>query len=563
MRPFFMAAPIICAFMTSGMPTHPALQQFIDDELARAPLLLDQVLQQLIDTPLRFDPTASSAERMALIGQHEGLVRARPHIVRAFVEKLRAEVLAVAKEQDAARRGLTLAEADELSLALVDEDEVAADVELQRAIVVIHSTAEFELRELRTFTSALVGDVNVAHDTNPFRPDAYARALLAGARALQGTLEQQLALMRRTTTPLAQALRKAYAAACTRLESQGIEPGTYRTIILPPSVQGPRTMVHAPKADLHALRDNMPVPFDDAPMVRAAPPPAPSHGLRPFGEAPPAHRVDQQLIELLTRLFDAILADKAIAADVKQLVARLQSSAVRVALRDPGMLDAYDHPVWEFLDRLAFGADRLQAEAGERQRFLRYAQGLVENMAGEPGQDAGLYRWGSQRLAAFDEHLLAEHIKASQAQIDSLRTLALAQQHDSGAAPAAGDAQPGMPLDVGQLETVPAELMDLDTPSPPSTTPPAAPAVEPGEWLSVFLQGSWRELQLLWTDARGQQWLLRQGGGRTWALHRRAVERLHAAGLAEPLEAPSLVQHAAQQVLRQIPGAARPMPPRR
>lgn len=538
-----------------ALPTSPQLQRFIEDELARAPLLIDQVLQSIADVPLRFDPTATSVQRRQVVDQHEALGRHRPFMVKAFCETLRQQVGQAAQEQAAAVRGVRLEEADELSLSLVDEDEVATDVALQRATVEVHSTCEYELRELQSFTSALVGDVHVAHETNPFRPEAYARALLSAVRAMPVPVGEQLALMRRAVPVMAQALRKAYAGACTRLESEGVEPGTYRTIVMPPGTPGPRTQVHAPRADLHALRDSMPVPLDMDPAT-LAPSPAAAAASRPAPRSPEvpgigpsqAARIDQQLIELLTRLFDAILADSSLSHEVQQLLSRLQTSVVRVALRDPGMLDSYEHPVWEFMDRLAFDADRLLHEGPTREKFLRYAHNLADNMAREPMQDAQLYRWGIERLQAFEEHQHLERCRDSQAQIDALRTQALAIDDSVPAPTDAGT------LDVGSMETVPAELME----SPQgSAATEGLPEAGPGDWLCVFLQGSWRELQVLWTDARGELWLLRQGGGRTFALKRSALQQLHAAGLAEPLAPASLVQHAAQQVLRQIPGGPR------
>jgi hypothetical protein len=605
-------------------PSAP-LQRFIEDELARAPLLIDQVLQTLVGAPLRFDPTATSAQRFALMETRENLERQRPILVRAFCDALREQVHRTAEQQAAAARGLALAQADELSLSLVDDSEIEADVELSRAIEIIHSTAEYELRELRSFTSSLVGDVYVAHETNPFRPDAYARALLACVRALKAPPADQLRLMHKAVTPFAQALRKAYAAACSRLEDQGVQPGTYRTVVLPPNAQGQRMRV-LPPADLNALRDSMPVPFDMEPVEPAGsqvpsarrgpggptttgvppvvvvvpggmpggsgtpvaipaqtanpallqpgafpplvmPPAAPSTA--PAGSTPRAmplapplpgavpearSRVDQQLIELLTRLFDAILADRSLPGDVQLLLSRLQAPAVRVALRDPGVLDSYTHPVWEFLDRLVFSADRLPAEGPGRGQFLAYAKSLVENMSAESVQDAALYRWGIERLAAFDTHLLEQHRRQAQLQIESLRGLSVAPP-GGGATPVAPPAEAA--LDVHSLETVPAELMDLPDSfsGPQPTAPDPLPAMQPGDWLRIFLQGSWRELKLLWNDARGEVWLFRQGGGRTWALRRAALERLNAAGLVDTMSPASLVQHAAQQVMRQLPQA--------
>ncbi len=541
---------------------NPLLQRFIEDELARAPLLIEQVLQALADEPLRFPPEASPSERQAMVDARKTLEMSRPLLVRAFTGVLREQVTATAQQQAAEARGAKGA-ATTLSLSLVDENEVLADVELSRAVEIIHSVAEYELRELGAFTSALVGDLHVAHDTNPFRPDAYARALWAAANALPGPRPQQVSLMRQACTPLAQALRKAYAAACTRLESQGVEPGTYRTIVLPSGSRAPRPADRQPPADLNMLRDSMPVPLD---MMPPPPPPRPAPAPQP-APAPvapppppqrtappeaPASRSDQQLVELMTRLFDAILTDRALPSDVQLLITRLQASALRVALRDPTTLDSYAHPVWQFIDHLAFDAERLVPEAEHRERLLQYGQSLIDNMTREPVQDAALYRWALSRLQAFENHLLAQHCRAVQPQIDSLRALAgtpaPAQQ-----APAAAEPQA---LDIGSLDTVPADLMDAPSalPAGHSDTERHLHAPEPGQWLRVFLQGNWRDMQLLWTDKQAELWLYRQGrGGRTWALRRAALERLHAEGLAHPLQPRSLLHHAAQQVLRQIP----------
>lgn len=56
--------------------------------------------------------------------------------------------------------------------------------------------------------------------------------------------------------------------------------------------------------------------------------------------------VDRQIIELLSRLFETILSDRALPPGLHAVIARLQVSALRIALLDPSMLDAYDHPVW-------------------------------------------------------------------------------------------------------------------------------------------------------------------------------------------------------------------------
>ena len=306
-----------------------ALQRFIDDELMRAPLLVDQVVEAALDH-IRKGLAGMLPHDRAVAGDllHKVLAH-RQHIVDYYIRSLRDQVAA-----DVARGGTAATQPKKaLSLSLVDEEEVSVDVEISHAIEAIRSVAEYELRELQTFVSALVGDMDVARDHNPFRPETHARALWASAQALPLSRGYQLTFMRHASMALAQVLRKAFAGASSRIESQGIEPASHRTLILPAGSRGmhrPRSVEATFTPDLGRIRDSIPVrdtPAEprmsidevltqiDAALHRLSPETdAEKHGrLREqqnrqlVDNAPSA--MDQQQIELLSRIFDAILTD--------------------------------------------------------------------------------------------------------------------------------------------------------------------------------------------------------------------------------------------------------------
>jgi hypothetical protein len=421
------------------------------------------------------------------------------------------------------------------TLSLMDEAEVSTDVEMSRAVEAIRSVAEFELRELRAFTSALVGDMHVARDTNPLRPDVYVRALWAGAAALPVSRGFPVALLRHAAMPLAKLLRLAYAAACTRLEDAGVEPGAYSTIILPAGSRRSWPGQTAARTDLRELRDSVLGPLSIAQPLPAAP-------LRPDSQRMPlashAGGIDQQLVDLLGRLFDSILADRAITPNVQVLLSRLQSLAMRVAARDDSLLESYAHPLWQFIDSVAFGdAAHPRSDDPQRLKLLDYTRSLIDQMLQSAAPDADTFAWGVKRLAALEHHLLTLRQKAAAAQIAALKAL--------GEQPAP-TAQ--APLDVETLDTVRADLL------PPGgttdDTPEWLPSQLPGQWARLFLQGDWRVAQLMWHD--DALWLYAESGGDTWALRRRALERLHAEGLAGSFRARSLVRRAAEVVMRQM-----------
>ncbi len=546
-----------------------ALRQFVEDELVRTPMLVDQVVDAAVEHIQAAMPGMTPHDRAVageLMSKSKGH---RQHVVDYYVRTLR-DLIA----DDASRPAPAMAQpAFKLSLSLVDEDEVAVDVEISHTLETIKSVAEYELRELQTFTAALVGDMDVTRDHNPFRPESHARALWSAAQALPLSRGYQLMFMRHAAPALAQVLRKAYAAASSRLEAAGVEPASHRTLILP---SGSRRSRVSPEVsfspDLQRIREAMP--------LRQAPPAAPpieqvlkqqaeelaalppDTGTADFdrlreqqrqslaGSATPSG-VNQQVVELMSRLFDAILSDRSITADVRFLLSRLQAPALRVAMRDPKTLDKEVHPVWLFADRLAFYSEILPPAGREgRAEALGFAQGLVDHLVAEEEQTASLYQWALERLQRFEAQRLERRCTAAAAQIAQLQALDLRL-----AASAQGDeVLTTGAIDLSQMDTVPAELISAE----PEKRRPAAEARQwleqqrAGDWVRMFMEGRWVYAQLMWPGEQGEVYLFGSGAdASTWAVRRRALLTLWNERLLGSLVPQSLVRVAARRVMRQ------------
>jgi hypothetical protein len=150
---------------------------------------------------------------------------------KTFVDSLRRQIAEDLDTQAESPAGEV--KGDSLSLELMDESRVEVDIEISRAMQLIDSTAEWELRELQAFTSTLVGQNHVTAESNPFRPLVYATALWDGACAIVTSQIQRAIVLRTSAGVAAGLLKNAAAAASTRLESQGVQPGLYRTVVLP------------------------------------------------------------------------------------------------------------------------------------------------------------------------------------------------------------------------------------------------------------------------------------------------------------------------------------------
>jgi Protein of unknown function (DUF1631) len=557
------------------------MQQFIEDELLRAPLLFDQLIDSVTEHALKDKTAMTPMQRAAIADLLQALKPQRPRLIEYFMRSLREQV----KEELAARgrphslvQGPALIEPkpfQALNLTLVDEESVALDVELAHIIELIRSVAEYELRELQTFTSALVGDMDVAADHNPFRAETYARALWAAAQGLTMSRGHQVAFMRHAGPPLAQLLRKSYAASTSRLESTGVEPAAYRTVILPSgSRRGGRfaETTHAP--DLYRMREAMPSTLQGTiretgaqAATIAAPPVTIGSGAELAAIAPAKHRAswqevtqlattraDRQSIELVVRLFEAMVEDVRVPADVGALIARLQPAALRLMLADSSLLDQSKHPLWLFINRLAFEAEMVPEQGDtERTQLLKVVRETANQLGAEPEQTAALYRWANERLDAFAQLRLKRRVKAVSYRIDELQALE-DRLCGEGTAPSTFH---GL-LDAPQLDTVPADLMEDWAPDKQALQQAAAwlDNLRAGDWVRVFLQGRWMHAQLLWPGGRGEIWLFGNGSTHTthatWAVRRGALLMMHSARLAKTLKQRSIVGSAAARVQQHL-----------
>ncbi|HSW07049.1 DUF1631 family protein [Aquabacterium sp.] len=509
------------------MSKRPTLHDFVEDEMLRAPLLFDQVVDAVHEQwRLAIGPqTRHGGDAARVLQMHRG------DLVSEAVRALRAHVQAEISGAGAGPAASAAPAAPmKLELSLIDEEAVTSDIEISRAVERIKSMAEFELRELQSYTSALVGDLNVSRDHNPFRPETYVRALWEGVQAVPLSRGGHASFLHDAATPLARTLRQGYAGACTRLDDQGIEPAMHRTIVVTPTLRGAMDSPQATVSQsLEELRASLPMPLNpvDPPAATAA---------------PSAPRIDQQLIELLSRLFDAIQSDRSLPADCVPLVLRLHPTTLRLAVQDTAMLDDYDHPVWQFMDRLAFLLTT--AQVAEADRALSFARQLVDHLVADGAADITRFEWASGRISFFERHSLDRAVLLAQNEITQLQ---LARDEASE------------PIDIGTMDTVPAELMPEASPAPAAPgVPSELLALQPGNHVRTYLQGEWRLLQLLWVDRDGESWLMRDASAsRHWALRLRAIERLFAAQLAVPLKPRSLVRSAASRVLRTMGGPAR------
>lgn len=192
----------------------------------------------------------------------------------------------------------------------------------------------------------------------------------------------------------------------------------------------------------------------------------------------------------------------------------------------------------------------MSPEAGdpERRALLRTAKATIEQLGSEPVQTTSLYRWAWERLQAYLAKRLERRLAALASQVATL------QKADSRSE-AAPSTLSG-PLDGHQLDTVPADVMASGLVPHADATGAAEAWLDSlalGDWVRLFLNGRWLQVQLLWRGQRQGHVLFGDGASdATWAVRRSALLLMHGHGLAKTLRVRSIVGNAAQRVQQDV-----------
>ncbi|MDE1957710.1 MAG: DUF1631 domain-containing protein [Xanthomonadaceae bacterium] len=114
---------------------------------------------------------------------------------------------------------------------------------------------------------------------------------------------------------------------------------------------------------------------------------------------------DEDTIDLVGMLFEFILKDRNLPAEMQVLLARLQIPYLKVAILDRRLFAQRNHPARRLLDALADAAKGWSQESDRDQQLLGCVRGIVERLLQEFDDDLGIFQRLHDDLAAFlDSH---------------------------------------------------------------------------------------------------------------------------------------------------------------
>ena len=112
--------------------------------------------------------------------------------------------------------------------------------------------------------------------------------------------------------------------------------------------------------------------------------------------------VDKLTIEIVGMMFDHILRDQQVHAEIKALLSRLQFPVLKAALMDAAFFASSAHPARRLIDRIASAAAGWEPYGDENERFRDEIDRLVREVLIQFDRDVGVFE---RLLAEFDAFL--------------------------------------------------------------------------------------------------------------------------------------------------------------
>ncbi len=135
--------------------------------------------------------------------------------------------------------------------------------------------------------------------------------------------------------------------------------------------------------------------------------------------------LERLTIDVVSLLFDHILADPKLLPAVKAQLARLQIPVLRLGLRDASLFSSRNHPTRKLLNRVAeYSAGFSSVEEPAAQRFLPFLSRMVEAVVNAEEDDATVF---AQQLADLQRHIAESAAAVEQQQADAVDALRRAE----------------------------------------------------------------------------------------------------------------------------------------
>lgn len=441
-----MRVPATERSMPAGLqPLRDSSRDFIKQGLQR---VFDAVDDSLFEAGER---VASSMERQELFDAMRTLRLKREGIERELLDGLSKAFREIGANQVQAAMDVLPAGL----LSLVSHDELEESVAVKTMVMRSLSDSGAEFNPLQQRLQALVG-VPVTEDNNPVSARTLCKLMLDALSPLQLKIQVRLLLLKLFEKHLVKTLVELYAALNDQMITAGILPdlqvGASRpanrerpvapAVTNSPDAEAPvglgelRELLGQVRTDAQALpADALPVTQGDLTrllsILQRQPTAAGGSGLRQQLDALLARasansprprvigRLDEEMITLVSMLFEQVLGDAALPEPMRGPIGELQVPLLKAALIDQNVFAEQSHPARQLLNEVTIAARDSEELADMQRERLRgkidqVSKRLREEFTDDPEvfdrllEDFGRFTASERKRAALLEQRLLE-----------------------------------------------------------------------------------------------------------------------------------------------------------
>ncbi|QSP94220.1 DUF1631 domain-containing protein [Marinobacter salinisoli] len=313
-----------------------------------------------------------------------------------------------------------LEEIDSDAFDTADQSELEQQVAIENLINKLHNRYEEQIRLLCARVNHLVPSIELADCQMPLSPQVICGGVSEACSDLDIDIRAKLVVLKLFDRLLADTLGDFYQEANRTLTDQGVLPDLKQSPVTrkakgAQSAAGPSATFSELTELLHQHDDAGDTAMADGVldtsslMVRLSEAQADdgqwgpeqvitlSELLGPIlnpaeGEAVSVGQVDQDVINLVSMLFDFMLDDRQLHPVMKAQISRLQIPVLKVALKDKNFFNRGGHPTRKLLNELALAGVGWQAKTGGQKDPLREKiESIVRRVLEEYADDISLF----------------------------------------------------------------------------------------------------------------------------------------------------------------------------
>jgi len=272
--------------------------------------------------------------------------------------------------------------------------EMAAEYDLNESLKFdamvsrLRQYCEEELLALDQRIGVLVGDADLQDEDNPLAPQAIVDAYKHTCRQIDPDVDVQMVLLRLFDDYVLDEIRSVYKAANALLIEHSILPKIRR------GKDGVKAQTGGPMPVEHALGN-----VSGLPVAELIP-----QELTNTNLGGGLNQMDTMASDIMATLFDDLFEGRKVPTIVKELIGRLQTPMIKLAIADKSFFSRKNHPARQLLDELGEFSAHLPVDISDSDPVYRKLESLIGNVIDGSAEDINIFDHARQQL----DTLLAE-----------------------------------------------------------------------------------------------------------------------------------------------------------